>query len=24
MVDMNWYGNIIDRHRAGRCHRYGW
>jgi hypothetical protein len=24
MVDMNWYGNIIDRHRAGRCHRYVW
>ncbi len=24
MVDVNWYGNIIDRHRAGRCHRYDW
>jgi hypothetical protein len=24
MVDMNWYGNIIDRHRTGRCHSYVW
>ena len=24
MVDVNWYGHIIDEHRAGRCHRYDW
>ena len=24
MVDVNWYGHIIDEHRTGRCHRYDW
>ena len=24
VVDVNWYGHIIDEHRTGRCHRYDW
>ena len=24
LLDVNWYGHIIDRSGAGRCHRYDW
>lgn len=24
MVDVNWYGHVIDEHRTGRCHRHYW
>lgn len=24
LVDVNWYGDVLDKHRAGRCHRYDW
>jgi hypothetical protein len=24
LVEVNWYGHIIDQYRAGRCHRHDW
>lgn len=24
IVSVNWYGDIIDQYRAGRCHRHDW
>lgn len=24
ILEVNWYGDIIDKYRAGRCHRHEW
>ena len=24
LIEVNWYGHIIDQYRAGRCHRHDW
>lgn len=24
LIEVNWYGHIVDRYLAGRCHRHDW